>query len=197
MGYFIEGRAHSNYPWNYITQGNLPWSTSSRNSVLGLDIDGSSYTSGDREYVYTEVSFSNDPGTLSEYMEYRITWTSNRYCSFTTPTGSPTSTPTAMSPTLPECEDLSSYIQFGEVEVYGLLELKTPLPTLEHPGDYVDSILANSQSIKVVGGYSTSYSYDRYSFIKNTNKGWIEMNEASDVPGMLELVFRLFLVWCH
>ena len=61
----------------------------------------------------------DDPATLGEYSEYRVTWTATR-------------------------DPESFTLQIGELEIPGMLSEKPVMPVLQHAGVYVSSITRNS-----------------------------------------------------
>lgn len=100
----------------------------------------------------------DDPATLNEYMEYRITWTATRNAT-------------------------SDFLQFGELEVYGLLGAHPVMPTLEYEGDYVSTITNSGETeITLMGGYTTGQ--PNYAINGNTGKFFMYKENATDVaPG--------------
>ena len=107
VSYIFEGRPLPTSDWVQISQGDLPWKTATtfpRNSVQGLDIS-SSYTSADDSFAFTEVSFG-DPSDLSEYYQYKVTWTATRH-------------PTQLA------------LQVGEIEIPGLLGESPFMPEID------------------------------------------------------------------
>lgn len=114
----------------------------------------------------------DDPTTLNEYFEYKITWTATRGRSTSqqsrrlAPSNSKTTTTTTS--TTPA---LLSSLQFAEIEVPGLLGDKSPMPTLDYDGEYVPSIISGfvSFSIEILGGFSNGFS-DEMAFDGTTTK---------------------------
>lgn len=114
----------------------------------------------------------DDPTTLNEYFEYKITWTATRGRSTSqqsrrlAPSNSKTTTTTTS--TTPA---LLSSLQFAEIEVPGLLGDKSPMPTLDYDGEYVPSIISGfgGFSIEILGGFSNGFS-DEMAFDGTTTK---------------------------
>ena len=95
--YILEGRPTPDEPWETIGAGDLDMSIISRND-RGYPIE-STYESGDVNYTYWEVSFSNN---TKAYWEYKL------------------SVPTLRNPD-------QSTLQFGEVELPGLILPSFPI----------------------------------------------------------------------
>ena len=104
-----------------------------------------------------------DPTTLSEYAEYKITWTATR-------------NPTQLS------------LQLAEIEVRGFLSEEAGMSTLGYEGEYVPSVIIGSADIKVVGGYSHGAFYDRQAFDLSTHKFEMYRDSLSVTPGSCMLV---------
>lgn len=173
VSFLFEGRVDSTSAWVTIREGDLPWKTETsfpRNQVLGMDIS-STYTSGDISLNYTEVSFydcqgadcENDPATMNNYMEYKLTWTATR-------------NPNQLS------------LQVAEIEVPGLLWDEPSMPSLEEfTGDYVSSIVQSTTDIALVGGYSTGSDHNLRAIESSTNKFSMHRDtlDDNDVPGLI------------
>lgn len=125
VSYSFEGRKDANSNWVVIGEGDLPWiSGNIGNNILGLDIS-STYSSGDKNLVYTEVSFADNKEL---YLEYRVTWLGSRNRN-------------------------SKKLQYAEFEVPGLLEDEDSMMALSYNGDYTSSILDKGASISYFGSF--------------------------------------------
>jgi len=102
----------------------------------------------------------DDPATLEEYMEYKITWTATR-------------NPTQLS------------WQLAEIEVPGLLGEEPIMPTLEYAGDYVASVAHGSTDIYTLGGYTSGSTIDQMALNGSTQKFVMYRDAVTDVPGMI------------
>jgi len=119
------------------------------------------YTEDDKvRWEYCDVpDCEEDPATLGEFMEYKITWTGTRVSN-------------------------QEALRFAEIEVPGLLGEEPALPTLGYAGDYVASVVHGSTDITILGAVSQGATLDQRALDDNTNKFFMYKQDLADVPGM-------------
>ncbi len=118
-------------------------------------------------WEYCDVSdCKDDPTTLNDYLEYKITWTAMRG-SVSKPGRRLAKPVTTTTSTVPS--QLS--LQIAEIEVPGLIGAAYPMPSVEYDGEYLPSIISIIEgfSISVVGGFCDGFS-DQMAFDGSTAK---------------------------
>lgn len=162
VDYPISGLGNHNYcrnpnnqpggAWCYTTNVDIPWE-------------------------YCEVpDCRNDPGTLNQYVEYKITWIATR-------------NPTQVS------------LQLAEIEVPGLLGEERAHTPLEYEGEYVSSVLHGGSQITLVNGYSNGADWDQLSIDRSTQKFEMYRDTLNVTPGSCLLLDYLssfvFIPYSH
>jgi len=100
----------------------------------------------------------DDPATLKEYVEYKITWTATR-----------------------QSNQLS--LQLSEIEMPGLLGDEILMQNLTYEGQYVPSVIDVSADIKLLAGYSYGASWNRKTFDFSTHKFEMFRDSMNVTPG--------------
>jgi hypothetical protein len=118
------------------------------------------YTSNtDIPWEYCDVPVcKDDPGTLNQYAEYKITWTATR-------------TPTF------------GFLQLAEIEIPGLLGAEHAHQSLPYEGEFVPSVLVGSSNVELVNAYSDGASVDRLSVDGSSTKFQMSRTTSDVTPG--------------
>ena len=114
-------------------------------------------TDPETRWEYCDVpSCEDDPATLEEYSDYKITWVATR-----------SRTEVAW--------------QVAEIEVPGFLGEEKAMPILEYAGNYVASVTHGSTDIYILGGHSSGTT--ELALNGNTQKFSMYRDAVTDVPG--------------
>ena len=128
-------------------------------------------TNSDIPWEYCDVSeCKDDPGTLNQYLDYKITWTATRE---------------TLTPTLS--------LQLAEIEVPGLLGVENAHQSLQYEGEYVPSVLMGSSNVELVNAYSEGASNDQMSVDLHTTKFQMTRTNLSANPGSYLLLVVIYL----
>ena len=130
-------------------------------------------TNADMSWEYCDVPVcKDDPGTLKQYAEYKITWTATR-------------TPTSL------------FLQLAEIEIPGLLGVEHAHQYLPYEGEYVPTVLIGSSDVKLVNAYSAGAPVDWLSVDRSTSKFQMSRTTSVVTPGSYLSLVVIYTFHCN